>query len=84
MDYDEKSEVVVANNDTLVCTGVVHNLMFMFSGYIVTTDFFVLPVATCPIILGIHWLKTLGPIEIDFQYLQLGSVSSVCHTSYTV
>lgn len=72
VDYDVKFEVVVANSETLVCAGRVQNLTIVFSGYTVTTYFFVLPVAACPIVLGIQWLKTLGPIEFDFQNLTLG------------
>ncbi|KAJ0623068.1 putative retrotransposon gag domain, aspartic peptidase domain superfamily [Helianthus annuus] len=72
VDDNVKFEVVVANSDTLVCVGRVRNLTIMFSGYTVTTDFLVLPVAACPLVLGIHWLKTLGPVEIDFENLTIG------------
>jgi hypothetical protein len=64
--------VVVASSDTLVCAGRARNLAIMFSGYTITTDFFVLPVAACPVVLGIQLLKTLGPVEIDFQDLTIG------------
>ncbi|KAJ0855790.1 putative retrotransposon gag domain, aspartic peptidase domain superfamily [Helianthus annuus] len=69
---DVNFEVVVANEDTLVCAGRVRNLSIKFSGYTVTTDLFVLPVAAYPIVLGIQWLKTLGPVKIDFQDLTIG------------
>nr|GFA68787.1 hypothetical protein [Tanacetum cinerariifolium] len=32
----------------------------------------VLPVAAYPIVLGVQWLKTLGPIEFDFNKLTMG------------
>ncbi|KAJ0577105.1 putative retrotransposon gag domain, aspartic peptidase domain superfamily [Helianthus annuus] len=69
---DVNFEVVVANEDKLVCAGRVRNLSIKFSGYTVTTDLFVLPVAAYPIVLGIQWLKTLGPVKIDFQDLTMG------------
>jgi hypothetical protein len=72
VDYDVKIEVVVANQETLVCTGRVRNLTIAIHGYTIATDFFVLPTAACPAILGIQWLKTLGPVEIDFKNLTIG------------
>nr|GEV50805.1 transposon Ty3-G Gag-Pol polyprotein [Tanacetum cinerariifolium] len=63
--------VVVANREKLVCTGRVRNLSLMVQGYVISTDFFVLPVVTCPIVLGVQWLKTLGPIEFDFNNLTM-------------
>ena len=72
MDNGVKLEVVVANREKLACVGRVRGLAIIIQGYTITTDFFVLPIAACPIVLGVQWLKTLGPIEIDFQNLTLG------------
>ncbi|KAJ0482832.1 putative nucleotidyltransferase, Ribonuclease H [Helianthus annuus] len=72
VNHDVKFEVVVANCEKLVCTGRVKNLSILIQGYTIATDFFVLPVAACPIVLGVQWLKTLGPVEIDFQNLTIG------------
>ncbi|KAJ0885707.1 putative nucleotidyltransferase, Ribonuclease H [Helianthus annuus] len=72
VDAGVKLEVVVANREKLACVGRVRGLTIIIQGYTITTDFFVLPIAACPIVLGVQWLKTLGPIEIDFQNLTLG------------
>ncbi|GKD06109.1 transposon ty3-G gag-pol polyprotein [Tanacetum coccineum] len=48
-----------------------HNLTIVIQGYVVSTDFFVLPVAACPIVLGVQWLKTLAPVEIDYEQLTI-------------
>ncbi|KAK8470062.1 hypothetical protein PHAVU_004G050550 [Phaseolus vulgaris] len=72
VDNGVKLEVVVANRDKLACVGRVRGLTIIIQGFTITTDFFVLPIAACPIVLGVQWLKTLGPIEIDFQNLTLG------------
>ncbi|KAJ0836439.1 putative nucleotidyltransferase, Ribonuclease H [Helianthus annuus] len=72
LDKDVNLEVIVANREKIACVGRVRNLTIVIQGYNVTTDFFVLPVAACSIVLGVQWLKTLGPIEIDFQNLTLG------------
>ncbi|GKE03848.1 putative unclassified retrotransposon protein, partial [Tanacetum coccineum] len=70
--HDVHFEVVVGNREKMVCTGRVKDLTIVIQGYTITTDFFVLPVAACPIVLGVQWLKTLGPIETDFEKLTLG------------
>nr|GEV84299.1 peroxidase 64 [Tanacetum cinerariifolium] len=64
--------VVVANREKLACTRRVRNLSFVVQGCVISTDFFVLPVAACPNVLGVQWLKTLGPIEFDFNNLAMG------------
>ncbi|GJV84972.1 transposon ty3-G gag-pol polyprotein [Tanacetum coccineum] len=72
VDTGIRLEVVVANKEKLTCVSRVRNLTLTIQGYTITTDFFVLPVAACPIVLGVQWLKTLGPVEIDFENLTLG------------
>nr|GFB82734.1 transposon Ty3-G Gag-Pol polyprotein [Tanacetum cinerariifolium] len=64
--------VVVATWKKLACTGRVRNLSLIVQGCVISTDFFVLPVLACPIVLGVQWLKTLGPIEFDFNNLIIG------------
>nr|GEY45182.1 transposon Ty3-G Gag-Pol polyprotein [Tanacetum cinerariifolium] len=64
--------VVVANREKLACTGRVRNLSLVVQGCVISTDFFMLSVAACLIVLGVQWLKTLGPIEFDFNNLTMG------------
>nr|GEU31271.1 transposon Ty3-G Gag-Pol polyprotein [Tanacetum cinerariifolium] len=45
--------VVVANREKLACTGRVQNLSLVVQGYVISTDFFMLLVAACPIVLGV-------------------------------
>lgn len=83
VDYDVKFEVVIANSDTLICSGQVRDLTIKFSGYTITTDFFILPVVAYPIVLGIQWLKTLGPVKVDFKDLTIEfRVTDVSHKLY--
>ncbi|GKC33355.1 transposon ty3-G gag-pol polyprotein [Tanacetum coccineum] len=51
---DVHFEVVVGNREKMVCTGRVKDLTIVIQGYTITTDFFVLPVAACPIVLGVQ------------------------------
>ncbi|GJZ88094.1 transposon ty3-G gag-pol polyprotein [Tanacetum coccineum] len=72
VERDTPFKVVVANREHVSCTGRVRNLTITIQGYVISTDFFVLPVAACPIVLGVQWLKTLGPVEIDYNQLTIG------------
>ncbi|KAJ0744829.1 putative nucleotidyltransferase, Ribonuclease H [Helianthus annuus] len=68
---EAKLEVMVANRERLTCMGQVRGLTLTVQGYTITTDYYVLPVAACQVVLGVQWLKTLGPVELDYQRLTL-------------
>ncbi|GJR93699.1 reverse transcriptase domain-containing protein [Tanacetum coccineum] len=72
VETDTPFKVVIGNREHVTCTGRVRNLTIVIQGYVVSTDFFVLPVAACPIVLGVQWLKTLGPVEMDYEQLTIG------------
>nr|GFA78041.1 transposon Ty3-G Gag-Pol polyprotein [Tanacetum cinerariifolium] len=61
--------VVVANREKLACTGRVRNLSLVVQGCVISIDFFVLPVAACPIVLGVssshHKLQGLKASELS-------------------
>nr|GEU62735.1 transposon Ty3-G Gag-Pol polyprotein [Tanacetum cinerariifolium] len=69
---DTPLKVVVGNLEHVICTRRMRNLTIVIQGYVVSTDFFVLPVAACPIVLGVQWLKTIGPVEMDYEQLTMG------------
>nr|GEX02761.1 transposon Ty3-G Gag-Pol polyprotein [Tanacetum cinerariifolium] len=72
VEKDTPFKVVVANREHVSCAGRVGGLTITIQGYLISTDFFVLPVAACPVVLGVQWLKTLGPVETDYEKLTLG------------
>lgn len=39
--------------------------------YNLSRFFFVLPVAACPVVMGVQWLATLGPVETDYNKLTM-------------
>ncbi|KAH7538049.1 hypothetical protein FEM48_Zijuj03G0158000 [Ziziphus jujuba var. spinosa] len=41
------------------------------SGSSMTADFYVLPVAACPVVRGVQWLATLRPIKTDYSRLTM-------------
>nr|GEY27471.1 Ty3/gypsy retrotransposon protein [Tanacetum cinerariifolium] len=72
VERDVALRVMVANREHVSCIGRVRNLEIAIQGYVISTDFFVLPVAACPIVLGVQWLKTLGLVEIDYEQFTMG------------
>ncbi|GKD06938.1 transposon ty3-G gag-pol polyprotein [Tanacetum coccineum] len=72
VEKDTPLKVVVGNREHVTCTGRVRALTIVIQGYVISTDFFVLPIAACPIVLEVQWLKTLGPVEMDYEQLTRG------------
>ncbi|XP_035843990.1 uncharacterized protein LOC118490448 [Helianthus annuus] len=72
IDREVTFEVVVGNREKVLCPGRVNGLSLLIQGFTISTDFWVLPVAACSVVLGVQWLKTLGPVEIDYQELTIG------------
>jgi hypothetical protein len=58
--------VKVANGDQVACDGVCKDTRFTINDEEFVLDFFVIPLAGYDMVLGVHWLRTLGPILWDF------------------
>jgi hypothetical protein len=58
--------VKVANDDQVACDGVCKDTHFTIDDEEFMLDFFVIPLAGYDMVLGVHWLRTLGPILWDF------------------
>ncbi|KAH7520953.1 hypothetical protein FEM48_Zijuj08G0200400 [Ziziphus jujuba var. spinosa] len=71
MDKSCKLPVMVANGDRLECSGKCRNLTLKIENYSIYSDFYILPAATCQVILGIQWIEMLRPIEIDYRQLTM-------------
>jgi hypothetical protein len=67
----KKFQVTVANEAKIDCTGLCPSLTIMIQGQLITADYFILPVAACPVVLGVQWLVTLGPMETDYKRLTM-------------
>ncbi|KAJ8752156.1 hypothetical protein K2173_003764 [Erythroxylum novogranatense] len=68
---DQTLRVMVANRDQITCQGMCQGVSLTIQGYRTTADFFVLPSAACPIVLGVQWMATLGPIQTDYKTLTM-------------
>ena len=64
-------QVTVANGTVIHSHGACKELQWEVQGFQQLTDFYVLPLQGCDLVLGIHWLKTLGPIVWDFKALTM-------------
>ncbi|KAA8549572.1 hypothetical protein F0562_001410 [Nyssa sinensis] len=80
---NKKFQVVVANQEKIECVGQCQGLTLTIQGVPITADYYVLPVAACQVVLGVQWLETLGPIEMDCKHLtmtfQVGEISHTLH-----
>ncbi|CAH9099686.1 unnamed protein product, partial [Cuscuta europaea] len=61
--------VAVADGNKMVVYKMCKRFQWKIHDTIFTSDYMVLPLGCCDIVLGIQWLSTLGPIIWDFQKL---------------
>jgi hypothetical protein len=64
-------KVKIANGQEVASLGKSREVEVKMQGYIFRTEFVILPLAGCDAILGIQWLRTLGPILWDFTQLEM-------------
>ncbi|KAJ0093889.1 hypothetical protein Patl1_27117 [Pistacia atlantica] len=67
----EGLSVKVANEQAVHSEGNCAEVPLHMQGNLYTTDFSILTLRGCDIVLGIQWLRTLGPILWDFSRLQM-------------
>ena len=67
----EGLQVTVANRDVVMTQDVCKGLKWELQGLTLQTDFYVLPLQGCDVVLGVQWLKTLGQIVWDFRSLTM-------------
>ncbi|KAA8534845.1 hypothetical protein F0562_029939 [Nyssa sinensis] len=63
--------VKVANGEAVRSEGLTKPETFQMQGIHFTAEFFVLTLGGCDVVLGVQWLKTLGPILWDFSRLSM-------------
>lgn len=66
-DSPNNLEVVVANGARLRSSGCCGKIQWTVQGQTLVADFHLLPLREYDIVLGIQWLRTLGPIVWDFS-----------------
>lgn len=63
--------VKIANGQTLFSAGHCTNVSLQIQGNTYLSDFYILTLGWCDLVLGIEWLQTLGSILWDFENLQM-------------
>lgn len=63
--------VTVGDGAVLECKHICPNVAIEIQGHTFEVDLHVLPISGADIVLGIQWLKTLGPIITDYDALTM-------------
>jgi hypothetical protein len=72
----QKVRVTVASGEKLTSKGKCSRIPIKLGSFITQVDFYILPLEGYDIILGTHWLRTLGEIVWDFSKLTMRFTSN--------
>lgn len=64
-------KVQVANGATIQSEGRCSSVPIKVQGNLILTDLYVIPLGGCDVVLGVTWLRTLGPILWDFWVMTM-------------
>eukprot|EP00253_Pinus_taeda_P035006 PITA_35006 len=64
-------QVQITDGGTMKCEGHCENVKLQMGDYQLKTHLFAIHMGGCDIVLGAEWLRTLGPITMDFQELYM-------------
>lgn len=64
-------QVQIIDGGTMKCEGRCENVKIQMGDYQLKTHMFAIHMGGCDIVLGAEWLRTLGPITMDFQELYM-------------
>ena len=60
---------MVANREKIACNGQCQCLTLNIQRKTITANYYILLITACQLVLGVQWLETLSPIEMDFKKL---------------
>jgi len=64
-------QIMIANGGSMKCGGRCENVCLQIGDYHLKSHMFSIDMGGCDIVLGADWLRTLGPILMDFKYLTM-------------
>jgi hypothetical protein len=64
-------QIMIANGGSMKCGGCCENVCLQIGDYHLKSHMFSIDMGSCNILLGADWLRTLGPILMDFQNLTM-------------
>jgi hypothetical protein len=73
-------QVLVGNEEELNCSHMSQQTPLLIDSHLFLVDLFVLPLSGAEIVLGVQWLRTLGPTLTDYNNLTL----SFCREGHVV
>jgi hypothetical protein len=62
---------MIANGGSMKCGGRYENVCLQIGDYHLKSHMFAIDMGGCDIVLGVDWLRTLGPILMDFKALTM-------------
>jgi len=80
VDATMQLQVRVANGARVASEGRCHSVPLKIQGLLFKADFYVLSLGGCDMVLGVEWLRTLGPVLWDFQLSSWLRISPVLRT----
>lgn len=63
--------VMIGNGSTIECNTKFPSVSITIQGFSFAVDLFQLPISGADIVLGVQWLKTLGPVTTDYSSLKM-------------
>jgi hypothetical protein len=64
-------QIMIANGGSMKCGGHCENVHLQIGDYHLKSYMFVIDMGGCDIVLGADWIRTLGPILMDFKDLTM-------------
>jgi hypothetical protein len=64
-------QIMIANGGSMKCGGWCENVCLQIGHYQLKSHMFSIDMGGCDIVLGVEWLRTLGPILMDFKELTM-------------
>jgi hypothetical protein len=64
-------QIMIANGGSMKCGGRYENVRLQIGDYHLKSHMFAIDMGGCDIVLGADWLRTLGPILMDFKALTM-------------
>jgi hypothetical protein len=64
-------QIMIANGGSMKCGGCCENVCLQIGGYHLKYHMFSIDMGGCDIVLGVDWLRNLGPIPMDFKELTM-------------
>jgi hypothetical protein len=73
--------VKIADGSSIQSCGQVLFVSLKVQGHLITTDFFLISLGRCDVVIGVEWLHSLGPILCNFTHMTMQFTLKGCSTT---